>query len=76
MGDVEVGRLRSGEDTIDLPVGIRGETLPSHVGVFATTGMGKTTGGAGFTGKTTKSPEEQVDALLQLYERCRAVVEK
>ena len=23
MGDVEVGRLRSGEDTIDLPVGIR-----------------------------------------------------
>ena len=41
MGDVEVGRLRSGEDTIDLPVGIQGETLPSHVGVFATTGMGK-----------------------------------
>ena len=41
MGDVEVGRPRSGEDTIDLPVGIRGETLPSHVGVFATTGMGK-----------------------------------
>src|SRR5215216_6303516 len=41
MGDVEIGRLRSGEDTIDLPVGIRGETLPSHVGVFATTGMGK-----------------------------------
>src|SRR6266498_1996798 len=41
MGDVEIGRLRSGEDAIDLPVGIRGETLPSHVGVFATTGMGK-----------------------------------
>src|SRR4029434_5375528 len=40
MGDVEIGRLRSGEDTIDLPVGIRGETLPSHVGVFATTGTG------------------------------------
>src|SRR6266511_2715590 len=41
LGDVEIGRLRSGEDAIDLPVGIRGETLPSHVGVFATTGMGK-----------------------------------
>src|SRR6266540_3335435 len=41
MGDVEIGRLRSGEDAIDLPVGIRGETLPSHVGVFATTGIGK-----------------------------------
>jgi DNA helicase HerA-like ATPase len=41
MGDIEVGRLRSGEDTIELPVGIHGQTLPSHVGVFATTGMGK-----------------------------------
>ncbi len=41
MGDIEIGLLRSGEDTIQLPVGIPGETLPSHVGVFATTGMGK-----------------------------------
>jgi hypothetical protein len=44
--------------------------------IATTTGVGKTTGGAGFTGKAAKSPEEQVDALLQLYERCRAVVEK
>ena len=44
--------------------------------IASTTGLGKTTGGAGFTGKTTKGPEEQVDALLQLYERCRSVVEK
>jgi hypothetical protein len=41
MGDLRVGLLRSGEDTIDLEVGIRGETLTSHIGVFATTGMGK-----------------------------------
>jgi DNA helicase HerA-like ATPase len=41
MGDLGVGFLRSGEDTIDLEVGIRGDTLTSHVGVFATTGMGK-----------------------------------
>jgi DNA helicase HerA-like ATPase len=41
MGDLRIGLLRSGEDTIDLEVGIRGETLTSHVGVFATTGMGK-----------------------------------
>ncbi len=41
MGDVRIGNLRSGEDTIDLEVGIKGETLTSHVGVFATTGMGK-----------------------------------
>ncbi|HWC31722.1 MAG TPA: ATP-binding protein [Actinomycetota bacterium] len=41
MGDLRVGLLRSGEDTIELEVAIRGETLTSHVGVFATTGMGK-----------------------------------
>jgi len=41
MGDMRIGLLRSGEDTIDLEVGIQGETLTSHVGVFATTGMGK-----------------------------------
>src|SRR3990170_2445806 len=41
MGDVRIGLLRSGEDTIELEVGIKGETLTSHVGVFATTGMGK-----------------------------------
>jgi uncharacterized protein len=41
MGDLAVGRLRSGEDTIDLEVAIPGDTLTSHVGVFATTGMGK-----------------------------------
>jgi DNA helicase HerA-like ATPase len=41
MGDVLVGLLRSGEDTIDLEVGIHGDTITSHVGVFATTGMGK-----------------------------------
>ena len=41
MGDLRMGLLRSGEDTIDLEVGIAGESLVSHVGVFATTGMGK-----------------------------------
>jgi len=41
MGDLRIGLLRSGEDTIDLEVGIKGETLTSHVGIFATTGMGK-----------------------------------
>lgn len=43
MGDIEIGRLRSGEDVIDLPVGISGATLPYHIGIFATTGAGKTT---------------------------------
>ncbi len=41
MGDLPVGRLRSGEAEVDVEVGIPGRTLASHVGVFATTGMGK-----------------------------------
>lgn len=42
MGDIEVGYLRSGETTVPFPVGIRGEmSFPYHIGVFATTGMGK-----------------------------------
>jgi hypothetical protein len=44
--------------------------------IAGTTGFGKGSGGAGFGGKTPKTPEEQVDALLQLYERCRSAVAK
>jgi len=44
--------------------------------IAVTTGYGKGMGGAGFTGKTAKTPEEYADALLQLFERCRAVVRK
>jgi len=41
MGDVEVGSLRSGEDILDFKIGISGELFPYHIGIFATTGMGK-----------------------------------
>jgi hypothetical protein len=41
MGDLPVGWLRSGETVVDFPVGIPGSSLATHVGVFATTGMGK-----------------------------------
>ena len=44
--------------------------------VAVTTGFGKGTGAAGFTGKTTKTPEEYAESLLQLFQRCRAVVGK
>lgn len=44
--------------------------------IAQTTGFGKTSTGAGFAGKAPKTPEEQVDALLGLYERCRDVVAK
>ena len=41
MGDLPVGHLRSGETVVEFPVGIPGRSLASHVGIFATTGMGK-----------------------------------
>ncbi len=41
MGDIEVGFLRSGDQILDFPVGISGRSFPHHVGIFATTGMGK-----------------------------------
>ncbi len=44
--------------------------------IAVTTGVGKISTGAGFGGKAPKTPEEQVDALIQLYERCRSVVGK
>jgi hypothetical protein len=44
--------------------------------IAVTTGYGKGAGGAGFTGKTTKTPEEYAESLLQLFERCRSVIRK
>jgi hypothetical protein len=45
--------------------------------IAVTTGYGKgTTAAAGFSGKPSKSAEEYSDALIQLFERCRAVVAK
>ena len=45
--------------------------------ITVTTGYGKgAVSSAGFSGKPTKSSEEYADALLQLFERCRAVLAK
>jgi uncharacterized protein len=41
MGDLTIGQLRSGETVVDFEVGIPGRSLAMHVGIFATTGMGK-----------------------------------
>ena len=41
MGDVEVGHLRSGDRVMEFRVGIESRSFPHHVGIFATTGMGK-----------------------------------
>jgi hypothetical protein len=42
--------------------------------VAVTTGYGKGSGGAGFTGKTVRTPEEHAESLLELFQRCRAIV--
>jgi hypothetical protein len=44
--------------------------------VATTTGYGRAGAGAGFAAGKTKSPEEQAEALLQLFEKCRDVVGK
>jgi hypothetical protein len=44
--------------------------------VAVTTGYGKGGSAAGFAGKGAKTPEEHADALLQLFERCRTVINK
>jgi len=42
MGEIEVGLMRSGQDVLrDVAVRIPSRVLPQHMGVFATTGMGK-----------------------------------
>ena len=41
-----------------------------------TTGYAKGAQAVGFAGKGARTPEEQTDALLELFERCRAVVRK
>jgi hypothetical protein len=44
--------------------------------IAVTTGYGKGTPTAGFGGKGPRSAEEYADSLLDLFDRCRAVVRK
>ncbi len=41
-----------------------------------TTGYGKGGSSAGFAGKGSKTSEEYAESLLQLFERCRTVINK
>lgn len=42
MGDIEVGYLRNGSQKVqDIPVSLHSKIMDHHMGVFATTGMGK-----------------------------------
>jgi hypothetical protein len=64
--------------TAQLPGRSKEETALELMKFIAvTTGYGKGGGGAaGFSGKPSRTAEEYADALLQLYERCRDVVNK
>lgn len=42
--------------------------------VAVTTGYGKGSSGAGFANKGSRTPEEYADALLELFQRCRKIV--
>ena len=45
--------------------------------IAVTTGYGKgATSAAGFSGKPSRPAEEYADSLLQLFERCRAILAK
>ena len=45
--------------------------------IAMTTGYGKSPGSAGYGGaKSARSAEEYADALLELFERCRTVVNR
>jgi hypothetical protein len=44
--------------------------------ISGTTGLGKSSSGAGFGGKSPRTPEENAEVLIQLYEKCRSVVSK
>lgn len=42
--------------------------------IAATTGYAKGAQAVGFSGKPPRTPEEQADALLELFEKCRHAV--
>ena len=66
----------SSKSTLTIARGADEVALDMMKFIAVTTGYGKGTGAAGFTGKATKTPEEYADALLQLFERCRQVIGK
>ena len=44
--------------------------------IATSTGYGRGPQSVGFAGKGSRTPEEQADSLLELFERCRTVVKK
>jgi DNA helicase HerA-like ATPase len=50
QSNLKFAKLRSGESVLDLEIGVSAKSLVSHVGIFATTGMGKSNLMKRFTG--------------------------
>ena len=44
--------------------------------IATATGYGKGPQSVGFAGKGSRTPEEQADSLLELFQRCRSVVKQ
>jgi hypothetical protein len=44
--------------------------------IAVTTGYGKGTSAAGYGSKASRTSDEHADALLELFERCRTVVNR
>ncbi len=66
-------------DTQDKPADMKsGDEIALELMKFiaTATGYGKGNQAVGFGGKGARTPEEQADALLELFERCRTVVRK
>lgn len=65
-----------GSDSTDKDKNVDEVALELMKFIAVTTGYGKGTPTAGFTGKGQRSSEEYADSLLELFERCRTVVAK
>jgi hypothetical protein len=68
------------EDSSETPVSKSPDEVALELTKFiaVTTGYGKGSPAAGFTGKGSgsRSAEEYADALLELFNRCRSVLRK
>lgn len=69
MGDIEVGYLRSGSRKVkEVPVSLKSEVMDHHMGIFATTGMGKSNFMKVFTAscikKAAQNPPDSSFGLL------------
>ena len=74
MAEAVDGATEAGKDTKNTKDEVALEMMKF---IAVTTGYGKgATSAAGFSGKPSHTSEEYAESLLQLFERCKAVVSK